>query len=139
MRLQRSLAPIAAAALAAGAWLAGVRAAPADSGDYFVYVGTYTDAPSTSKGIYGWRFSPASGAVAPLGLVAQTVNPAYVHATPDGKFLFATNWQTAAAENADTVSAYAIDAKNGALAWLNTASAGGGLPNQVVVDPRGTI
>jgi len=139
MRLQRSLAPIAAAALAAGAWLAGVRAAPADSDDYFVYVGSYTDAPSTSKGIYGWRFSPASGAVAPLGLVAQTVNPAYVHATPDGRFLFATNWQTAAAENADTVSAYAIDANNGALAWLNTASAGGGLPNQVVVDPRGTI
>jgi 6-phosphogluconolactonase len=107
--------------------------------DYFVYVGSYTDSPSNSRGIYGWRFSPASGAVAPLGLVAQTVNPAYVHATPDGRFLFATNWQTADAEKADTVSAYAIDAKSGALTLLNTASAGGGLPNQVVVDPRGTI
>jgi len=74
-----------------------------------------------------------------LGLVATTVNPAYVHATPDGKFLFATNWQTAAAEKADTVSAYAIDARTGALTPLNKASAGGGLPNQVVVDPRGTI
>jgi 6-phosphogluconolactonase len=161
MKLGRSLPPVVVALLAAAAWLAAVHAAPPsvvsassrvvipvesgfsrtalDSDDYFVYVGSYTDPPSNSKGIYGWRFSPASGSVAPLGLVAQTVNPAYVHATPDGKFLFATNWQTTNAEKADTVSAYAIDAKSGALRLLNSASAGGGLPNQVVVDPRGTI
>jgi 6-phosphogluconolactonase (cycloisomerase 2 family) len=138
MRLDRSLTPVAVACLAAAAWLAAVRAAPG-SGDSFVYVGSYTDPPSHSKGIYGWRFSPASGAVAPLGLVATTVNPAYVHATPDGKFLFATNWQTAAAATADTVSAYAVDATTGALRPLNKASAGGGLPNQVVVDPRGVF
>ncbi len=139
MRFQPPLLPIAAAGLAAAAWLAGVRAAPPDDGDYFVYVGSYTDPPSSSKGIYGWRFSPASGAVAPLGPVPQTVNPAYGPATPDTKVLFATNWQTAYAEKADTVSAYAIDAKSGALTLLNKANAGGGLPNQVVVDPRGTI
>ncbi|PYR36759.1 MAG: hypothetical protein DMF93_19320 [Acidobacteria bacterium] len=139
MRVHRSLTPAAVACLAAAAWLAAVRAAPPGADDCFVYVGSYTDPPSTSKGIYGWRFSPASGAVAPLGLVAPTVNPAYVHATPDGKFLFATNWQTADAAKADTVSAYAVDAKTGALTLLNKASAGGGLPNQVVVDPRGTF
>jgi len=138
MRLPRSLTPAVVACLATAAWLAAVGAAePGD--EYFVYVGSYTDPPSSSKGIYGWRFSPAGGALAPMGLVAQTVNPAYVHATPDGKFLFATNWQTADAERADTVSAYAVDAKSGALTLLNKASAGGGLPNQVVVDPRGTI
>ena len=131
--------PVAVVILAGAAWVAAIRAAPPDSDDYFVYVGSYTDPPSHSKGIYGWRFSPASGAVAPLGLVAQTVNPAYVHATPNERFLFATNWQTADAEKADTVSAYAIDAKSGALTLLNTVSAGGGLPNQIVVDPRGTI
>jgi 6-phosphogluconolactonase len=138
MRWQWSLMFVAAI-LAAAAWLAAVRAAPPDSDEYVVYVGSYTDPPSTSKGIYGWRFSPASGAVAPLGLVAQTVNPAYLHATPDEQFLFATNWQTADAARSDTVSAYSIDAKSGGLTLLNTASAGGGLPNQVVVDPRGTI
>ncbi|HJZ78454.1 MAG TPA: beta-propeller fold lactonase family protein [Vicinamibacterales bacterium] len=139
MRVGRSLTPVVVALLAAAAWLAAVRAAPPPSDEYFVYVGSYTDPPSNSKGIYGWRFSPASGRVAPLGLVAQTVNPAYVHATPDGKFLFATNWQTPDAAKADTVSAYAIDATLGRLTLLNTASAGGGLPNQVVVDPRGII
>ena len=131
--------PVGVVILAGAAWVAAIRAAPPDSDDYFVYVGSYTDPPSHSKGIYGWRFSPASGAVAPLGLVAQTVNPAYVHATPNERFLFAANWQTADAEKADTVSAYAIDAKSGALTLLNTVSAGGGLPNQIVVDPRGTI
>jgi len=139
MRVPRPPMSVAVAGLAAAAWLAAARASPQASDEYVVYVGSYTDPPSTSRGIYGWRFSPASGATAPLGLVAQTVNPAYVHATPDGRFLFATNWQTAAAEKADTVSAYAIDAKSGALTLLNTASAGGGLPNQVVVDPRGAV
>src|SRR5215813_13802737 len=133
MRFRRSFGPLVGL-MAASLCLTVLRVhTPAAEGDYFVYVGSYTDPPSNSKGIYGWRFSPASGRVAPLGLVAETVNPAYVHATPDGKFLFATNWQTADAETADTVSAYAIDAKSGALTLLNKASAGGGLPNQVVV------
>ena len=51
--------------------------------DYFVYVGSYTDAPSSAKGIYAWRFAPATGSVTSIGLVAETVNPAYVYATPD--------------------------------------------------------
>src|SRR2546423_7373137 len=124
MRLHRSPTPGGVACFAAAAWVAAVRAAPPGADDCFVYVGSYTDPPTSSKGIYGWRFSPANGAVAPLGLVAPTVKPAYVHATPDGKFLFATNWQTADAAKADTVSAYAVDTKTGALTPLNKASAG---------------
>ena len=132
MKLSRaccaSLVVIALAAITFGA-----------DGDYFVYVGSYTDAPSKAKGIYAWRFTPSTGATAALGLVAETINPAYVVATPDGHFLYATNWQTPDAAKGDTVSAYAIDGKTGALKFLNKASAGGGLPNQVIVDPRGKI
>jgi 6-phosphogluconolactonase len=117
--------------------LATISAATGADSYYLVYVGSYTDAPSASKGIYAWRFDPSSGRVTSLGLVAETVNPAYVCATPDGRFLYAVNWQTAEAAEGDTVSAYAIDGKAGALALLNEASAGGGLPNQVIVDPRG--
>src|SRR5690348_10535101 len=120
------------------AWaLAASSAADAAEGAYFVYVGSYTDAPSGSKGIYAWRFEPSSGSATSLGLVAETVNPAYVCATPDARFLYATNWQTAEAAKGDTVSAYAIDKNTGALKLLNRASGGGGLPNQVIVDPRG--
>ena len=107
--------------------------------EYFVYVGSYTDAPSSAKGIYGWRFAPGTGSVTSLGLVAETVNPAYVYATPDRRFLYATNWQTADAAKGDTMSAYAINIKTGALTFLNKVSSGGGLPNEVVVDPRGKI
>jgi 6-phosphogluconolactonase len=104
---------------------------------YFIYVGSYTDAPSNSKGIYAWRFDPSSGTVTLVGLVADAVNPAYLSVTPDRRFLYAANWQTAEAAKGDFVSAYAINEKSGELSLLNKASAGGGLPNQVIVDPRG--
>jgi len=121
--------------------------ATAGSGDYFIYVGSYTsrgtggipNAPSTSKGIYAWRFNPASDSITSLGLVAETINPAYICATPDGRFLYAVNWQTETAEKSDTVSAYAINRETGALNFLNKASAGGGLPNEIVVGPRGKV
>lgn len=114
-----------------------VAAAAATGGDYFVYAGSYTDAPSNSKGIYAWRFNPSSGTLSFLGLAAETVNPAYVCATPDGRFLYAVNWQTPEAAKGDTVSGYAIDKNTGMLTFLNKASAGGGLSNQVIVDPQG--
>jgi 6-phosphogluconolactonase len=114
-------------------------AAASNESSYFIYVGSYTDAPSHSKGIYAWRFEPSSGSLTPLGVVAETVNPAYVSATRDGRFLYAVNWQTAEAAKGDTVSAYARDNKTGALTFLNKVSAGGGLPNQVIIDPRGKL
>src|SRR6516225_4726343 len=117
--------------------LATLSEAAAAEGDYLVYVGSYTDAPSNSKGIYAWRFEPSSGKVNSLGLVAETVNPAYVCATPDGRFLYAVNWQTPEAAKGDTVTSYSINKHTGALTFLNKVSAGGGLPNQVIVDPQG--
>ncbi len=106
-------------------------AAPALADD-FLYVGTYTS--GTSKGIYGWRFNPRDGAVKPLGLVAETPQPAHIWITPNGKFLYTVNWETDGG-----VSAYAIDAKTGALSFLNKVSSHGALPNQVVVDPSGRV
>src|ERR1019366_2294729 len=77
---------------------------------YFVYVGTYTAEPSsgtpprivpgrpaaqpsTSQGIYGWRFDIVTTTLSPLGLVAETANPAHVWISPNGKYLYAVNWQ----------------------------------------------
>jgi 6-phosphogluconolactonase len=117
--------------------LATVGDAAAAEGDYLVYVGSYTDAPSNSKGVYAWRFEPSSGKVISLGLVAETVNPAYVCATPDGRFLYAVNWQTSEGAKGDTVIGYSINRNTGALTFLNKVTAGGGLPNQVIVDPQG--
>src|SRR6266571_6576008 len=107
------------------------------AGDYFVYVGSYTAA--TSKGIYAWKFNPSTGALASLGLVADTPNPAHVWASPNGKNLYAVNWQGSDTVKGDTVSAYAINGKTGALTFLNKVSAAGVQPNQVVVDPSGKM
>ncbi len=100
--------------------------------DDFLYSGTYTD--GSSKGIYAWRFNDADGRMAPLGLVAQTPQPAHIWITPNGKYLYAVNWLQEGA-----VSAYAIDRHTGALRFLNKVSAHGADPNQVVVDPSGRV
>src|SRR5579872_5362877 len=123
---------------------------------YFVYVGTYTaepssgtpprivpgrpaSPPSTSQGIYAWRFDTANAALSPLGLVAETANPAQVWISPNGKYLYAVNWQENSARVPPGVSAYAIDPKSGVLKLLNKQNSAGELPNQVVIDPSGKV
>jgi 6-phosphogluconolactonase len=112
------------------------------AGDYFVYVGTYTNptakTTSAAKGIYAWRFDSTSAALTPIGIVAETVNPAHVWASPDGRFLYAVNWSTGDAAG-DTVTAYAIDRKSGALKLLNKVNSHGESPNQIVLDSTGKI
>jgi 6-phosphogluconolactonase len=117
-------------------------AANAYAQDYFVYAGTYTNpspkTTSASKGIYAWRFDSKTGALTPIGLVAETVNPAHVWGSPDGRFLYAVNWSTGEAAG-DTVSAFTIDRTTGALKLLNKVSSHGESPNQIVLDPSGKI
>jgi 6-phosphogluconolactonase len=123
-------------------WATTSASAQSSGGDYFVYVGTYTNptakTTSASKGIYAWRFDSKAGTLTPIGPVAETVNPAHVWASPDGRFLYAVNWSTGEA-GGDTVSAYAIDRRTGALKFLNKVSSHGESPNQVVLDPAGKV
>lgn len=115
--------------------------AHAQTGDYFVYAGSYTNptpkTTSAAKGIYGWRFDSKTGALTPLGLVAETINPAHVWAHPNGRFLYAANWEDGTP--GDHVSAFAIDQRSGGLKLLNKVSARGDRANQVVLDPAGKV
>ena len=106
--------------------------APAMAAQYFLYVGSYT--AGTSKGIYAWKFDSETGALAPMGLMAETPQPAHLWVSPNGKFLYTVNWETQGG-----VSAYGIDGKSGALTFLNRVSSHGAQPNQVVLDPSGRI
>jgi 6-phosphogluconolactonase len=120
----------------------GLAQAPsATANDFLVYVGSYTHptptTSSASKGIHGFRFDPRTGALTPIGLVAETVNPAHVWPSADGRFLYAVNWQTGDKTNGDTVSAFSIDQTSGQLTFLNKVSSHGESPNQVVLDPTG--
>ncbi len=112
--------------------LSVVAGAPAKAGRSILYAGSYTS--GTSKGIYAWRFDSDSGALTPLGLMAEAPQPAHIWAGRDGKVLYAVNW-----EEQGGVSAFAVDAKTGHLTFLNRVSAEGSKPNEVMIDPTGRI
>src|SRR5262245_51253991 len=128
---------------APGAGRGGGGGEPPAAGDYFLFVGSYTKpTPTTtseSKGIYGFRFDSKTGALTSLGLAAESVNPVHLWAHPNGRFLYAANWETGDKVVGDTVSAFTIDHKTGKLSLLNKVSAHGDRANQVVLDPSGKV
>jgi 6-phosphogluconolactonase len=110
-------------------------AGPAAGDEYLVYIGTYT--ATTSKGIHAYRFQPSSGKLTPLGVVAETPNPAFLAVSPDRRFLYAVNWRGSDTAEGHTVSAYALDAASGKLTFLNKVSSRGKAPTHLAVDHGG--
>lgn len=56
-----------------------------------LFVGTQTGAPSTSEGIYAYRWDAGTGSLTSLGLAAKTPTPSFLALSPDGRFLVAAN------------------------------------------------
>ena len=111
--------------------LLGIALAPcALARKYFVYVGTYTG--EQSKGIYTFQFDPASGDMTPVKLAGEVVNPSFLTIHPNRKFLYAVSELPKG-----SVTAFAIDAKTGALTPLNSVPTGGGGACHLVVDKTG--
>jgi 6-phosphogluconolactonase len=116
--------------------LAAVPAAAAGKSEFFVYIGTYTG--KGSQGIYGWRLDAGSGSLAPLGLVAETVNPSFLAIHPNRRFLYAVSEIAGAkGQRGGAVSAFAIDRQSGKLTFMNQVSSQGGGPCFVTVDQTG--
>ena len=111
--------------------------AAAAAGEYFVYIGTYT--VRRGKGIYTFRFQPATGKVTAPSLAAETPSPAFLAVHPNQKFLYAANEHDGpdVAGRNSTVSAYAVDPKTGALTFLNKVSCRGEGPAHIAVDKTG--
>src|SRR5258708_14502165 len=103
---------------------------------FLVYVGTYTG--PQSKGIYGFRFDPASGKSTPLGSLVETTNPSFLAIDPSHRHLYAVNEVTDyKEEKSGGVSAFAIDSKTGGLTFLNEVSSHGADPCHVSFDKTG--
>jgi 6-phosphogluconolactonase len=103
---------------------------------YLVYVGTYTD--KGSKGIYAYRFDPASGAIDSVALAAETSNPSFLAVNPNYKYLYAANEiDNFQGEHTGAVSAYAIDRNTGKLTFLQQVSSFGADPAHLALDKTG--
>jgi len=105
-------------------------------GEFLVYIGTYTR--QDSKGIYAYRFQPATGKLTPIGLVAETENPSFLTLHPNHRFLYAVNEiSNYEGQRAGSVSSFSIDANTGMLTSLNRVSTRGTIPAHLVVDQTG--
>jgi len=114
-------------------------AKPAAKAQYIAYIGTYTS-KTTSKGIYAYRFDPEKGQLASIGVAAETTDPSFLAVHPNGKYLYAVN--EVGNFNGGTggaVSAFAIDAKTGALKFLNQVPTRGAGPCHVSLDKEGAF
>jgi 6-phosphogluconolactonase len=118
-------------------FLLGASMAGAASGEYFVYIGTYT--LRRGEGIYTFRFQPGTGKVTAVSLAAKTPSPAFLAVHPNRKFMYAANEHDGpdVAGKNSTVSAYAVDPKTGALTLLNVVSCRGEGPAHIAVDKTG--
>jgi 6-phosphogluconolactonase len=101
-------------------------------GSYWIYVGTYTDK------IYQLKLDRETKTLTHVGSFGGVQKPSFIAVHPTQKYLYAVNevasfgtWKSGA------VSAFAIDAKTGALTHLNDQPSGGTGPCHLSVDPTG--
>ena len=128
----------AATTLGAAAALRAQRGAGDDAAaGLLVYVGTYTE-KTNSRGIYRFRMDAGSGALRPVGEPAAAANPSFLALHPRRPILYAVNELTEfGGEPSGAVSAFAADARTGALAPLNQRTSQGGAPCYLSVDRTG--
>ena len=112
-------------------------AAPKESGSTIAWIGTYTG--PNSQGIYSVRFDPATGAPAAVKLAGEIVNPSFLAFHPKLDVLYAVTELGNDGKTNGSVSAFAMDRKNGSLKLLNTVSSGGGGACHLVADKTGRM
>ncbi|MBS1875005.1 MAG: lactonase family protein [Acidobacteria bacterium] len=126
------LKPALGLALAA---MTAASAVAAEKGAYYFYVGTYTG--KSSKGIYQYKFDPATAKVESLGLVAETPNPTFLVVHPSHKYLYAANEVGRFnGQRTGSVTAFRMEL-GGKLTALNTVSSHGDGPCHVSIDRTG--
>ncbi|MBZ5495621.1 MAG: lactonase family protein [Acidobacteriia bacterium] len=135
-QIARFLVATTFTALAIAAWFDhGIGETVHPSG-YVVYVGTYTR--QQSRGIYAFRFDPAAGKAATVGLAAEAENPSFLAIHPNRQFLYAVNEiSNFQGRRAGSISAYRVGKRPAMLQFINRMSTQGDSPCHVTVDRTG--
>lgn len=103
-----------------------------------LYVGTYSD--RGSEGIYVLEFDRATGKLSERQTLEDKDSPSFLTVHPNGKNLYAVYREGESADDKHgTVTAFAIDPKDGRLSKLNEQSSEGSGPCHVSVDPAGKL
>jgi 6-phosphogluconolactonase len=100
--------------------------------EQLLLVGTQTAEPSTSKGIYGYRFNAETGELTQLGLAAEAENPTFLVLGPRERFVYAVN-----EVRQGTVSSFSFDKKSMKMQEISKVSSNGGGPMHIAVDHTG--
>jgi 6-phosphogluconolactonase (cycloisomerase 2 family) len=98
----------------------------------YLLVGTYS--PADKPGIYTYEFDQSTGDSSEVAAISGIANPSYLTVSVDGRFVYAV------AENHDdkaTANAFAFDAANGTLKFLNSQATGGDDPCYINTDRNG--
>ena len=107
---------------------------PSLAQDYFLFIGTYTNA-KPDKGIHVYKFNSVNGSLILIKSGNNIINPSYLTIHPNGKFLYACT-ETQMNDNGN-VSAFAFNKKTGALKLINKVSSGGDNPCYVSIHHSG--
>ncbi len=133
--------PFASSFLQAGADTSG--------GLLIAYVGTYSSPlpivrpgqvdlpPGNGLGIHLFKVDRATGELSPHGVFEQPTSPSCLAFNAAGTCMYSSNETAQLADDAGTVSAFAISRADGQLKLLNTVSSGGAGPTYVSVHPSG--
>ena len=137
---------LAVGVVTAPEWLGAAEA----TAPLMAYVGTYSSPkafmrkdeqllpPSNGRGIHLFTVDRATGALTPAGLYEQTTSPTCLVFNAAKTRLYSTN-ATDQFEGTDSgsISAFAVDPKDGHLTLLNTVTSGGMGPTYPALDPSG--
>ena len=95
-------------------------------------MGTQTAEPSTSKGIYGYRFNAETGELIQIGLAVEAENPTFLVLRPRERFVYAVN-----EVSQGTVSSFSFDKKSMKMQELSKVSSKGGGTTHIALDHSG--
>jgi 6-phosphogluconolactonase (cycloisomerase 2 family) len=94
--------------------------------------------PGNGRGIHVFRVDRDTGELAPAGVHEQGTSPSHLAVNAAGTRLYSANETDQAGERKEgTVTAFAVDRRDGTLAPLNTVRSGGAGPTYVSLHPAG--